>query len=88
MSKDEIEIILKKLPEEDREKVISYINNHEAKILRLERNLATSADILQAVLEQTQSIQASINAILRAMAPVLRVREPPRVRLRAEPRER
>jgi len=77
--KEEIKKILEKLPKKDREMIESYIENHEARIRQLEQNLAVSGDILQAVLEQTQSIQASINAILRALRSVLRIRPQRRV---------
>jgi len=72
--REEVRKVLEKLPEKDREMVVSYIENHEARIRQLEQNLAISGDILQAILEQVQSIQASLNAILRSMRPVLRVR--------------
>ena len=74
----EIASILEKLDGKDREKVEKYIEELRMKANeaeRLRRNLEISADILQCVLENINVIQTAVNNILRAMRPVLKVRE-------------
>jgi hypothetical protein len=70
----EIQEVLRKLPESDRKLVITYMENHENRVCQLEQNLIALGDILQVVLEQIQSIQASINVMIRTLRPVLRPR--------------
>ena len=76
---DEIRKKLSKprLRDKDREEILQYIRMLESENERLRQNLLAMGDIMQGVLENINSMQTSINNIIRVMRPILRPRQTP-----------
>jgi len=72
--KPEIKQILEKLEDNDKNKVIEYIEKLENESNRLKGNLETLSQMLADIFENVQVISTTLKNIIRIMSPVLRVR--------------